>query len=206
MGASRNGEKDLITFGRDSPRAALEALVSERNDVLTAPPGNVPFKNELFQKHFVKILLLDLDTVDIASTPADADGMLRTELRLAAAEPLSQWLGGPERGQRVGVLPACQFEQSQFDRLPAAFGRPWIRLEHLGRRQVCQASELQERPPDPARDRLTGRGPTPPRHRLPRRKRGHLHPRGRHINDPQIDPTAARAILDQNASALLGIG
>jgi 6-methylsalicylate decarboxylase len=27
-----------------------------------------------------------------------------------------------------------------------------------------------------------------------------------YINDPQIDPTAARAILDQNASALLGIG
>lgn len=27
-----------------------------------------------------------------------------------------------------------------------------------------------------------------------------------HINDPQIDATAARAILDQNASALLGIG
>jgi 6-methylsalicylate decarboxylase len=27
-----------------------------------------------------------------------------------------------------------------------------------------------------------------------------------YINDPQIDPTAARAILDQNATALLGIG
>ena len=27
-----------------------------------------------------------------------------------------------------------------------------------------------------------------------------------YINDPQIDPSAARAILDQNASALLGIG
>jgi hypothetical protein len=27
-----------------------------------------------------------------------------------------------------------------------------------------------------------------------------------YINDPQIDPDAARAILDQNASALLGIG
>jgi predicted TIM-barrel fold metal-dependent hydrolase len=27
-----------------------------------------------------------------------------------------------------------------------------------------------------------------------------------HINDPQIDPSAAKAILDQNASALLGIG
>jgi hypothetical protein len=45
MGASRNGEKDLITFGRDSPRAALEALVSERNGVLTAPLGNIPFKS-----------------------------------------------------------------------------------------------------------------------------------------------------------------
>ena len=27
-----------------------------------------------------------------------------------------------------------------------------------------------------------------------------------YINDPQIDPDAARAILDQNASALLGVG
>jgi hypothetical protein len=27
-----------------------------------------------------------------------------------------------------------------------------------------------------------------------------------YINDPQIDPAAARAILDQNAGALLGIG
>ena len=27
-----------------------------------------------------------------------------------------------------------------------------------------------------------------------------------YINDPRIDPDAARAILDQNASALLGIG
>ncbi|HWN63632.1 MAG TPA: amidohydrolase family protein, partial [Streptosporangiaceae bacterium] len=27
-----------------------------------------------------------------------------------------------------------------------------------------------------------------------------------YINDPQIDPSAARAILDQNATALLGIG
>jgi hypothetical protein len=41
----------------------------------------------------------------------------------------------------------------QFDGLPAAFGRPWIRPEHLDRRQVCQASELQKRPPDPARQR-----------------------------------------------------
>ncbi|MGC1566684.1 MAG: hypothetical protein WA794_11785, partial [Trebonia sp.] len=28
----------------------------------------------------------------------------------------------------------------------------------------------------------------------------------RFVNDPQIDPTSARAILDQNASALLGVG
>jgi hypothetical protein len=27
-----------------------------------------------------------------------------------------------------------------------------------------------------------------------------------YINDPQIDTIAARAILDQNASALLGVG
>jgi predicted TIM-barrel fold metal-dependent hydrolase len=27
-----------------------------------------------------------------------------------------------------------------------------------------------------------------------------------YINDPQIDPNSARAILDQNAGALLGIG
>ncbi len=27
-----------------------------------------------------------------------------------------------------------------------------------------------------------------------------------YIRDPQIDPSAARAILDQNASALLGVG
>jgi hypothetical protein len=27
-----------------------------------------------------------------------------------------------------------------------------------------------------------------------------------YVNDPQIDPDAARAILDHNASALLGIG
>jgi 6-methylsalicylate decarboxylase len=27
-----------------------------------------------------------------------------------------------------------------------------------------------------------------------------------YINDPQIDPDAGRAILDQNASAVLGIG
>jgi hypothetical protein len=41
----------------------------------------------------------------------------------------------------------------QFDRLPAAFGRLRIRLEHLDRRQVRQASELQKRPTDPARQR-----------------------------------------------------
>jgi hypothetical protein len=52
MGASSDGEKDLITFGRDSPRAALEALVSERNGVLTAPLGNIPFKSVLVSETF----------------------------------------------------------------------------------------------------------------------------------------------------------
>ena len=57
-------------------------------------------------------------------------------------------------------------------------------------------------------DRHLRRGLPPPRNRLPLRKQGHLRPRGRipDINDPQIGTTAARAILDQNASALLGIG
>jgi hypothetical protein len=27
-----------------------------------------------------------------------------------------------------------------------------------------------------------------------------------YINDPRVDPSAARSILDQNASALLGVG
>jgi hypothetical protein len=43
----------------------------------------------VLQKHSVKMLLLDLDPVVIALTRADADGMLRTELRLAAAALLA---------------------------------------------------------------------------------------------------------------------
>jgi hypothetical protein len=43
----------------------------------------------VFQKHSVKTPLFDLDIVDIALTHADADGMLRTELRLAAAALLA---------------------------------------------------------------------------------------------------------------------
>jgi hypothetical protein len=44
--------------------------------------------------------------------------------------------------------PAVSF--GQHDRLLAELGRPRIRLEHLDRRQMRQAGELQKRPPDPA--------------------------------------------------------
>jgi DNA-binding CsgD family transcriptional regulator len=47
--------------------------------------------------------------------------------------------------------PAVSF--GQLDRLPAAFGRPRIRVEHFGRRQVRQAGELQKRPPNSVRER-----------------------------------------------------
>jgi hypothetical protein len=55
------------------------------------------------------------------------------------------------------------------------------------------------------RDRLIWRRPASPRNRLPLRN-GDMFVRAvDYINDPQIDTSAAGAILDQNVSALLGM-